>query len=101
MSLGVRHPSPPRSIDPSPRGHSKRPARADNGAVFLGLRSGGCGSLPLWPLDNIAAGVDAREANEEICMSEATVRAAALLIGDELLSGRTQDVNLKAIAEHV
>jgi molybdenum cofactor synthesis domain-containing protein len=34
-------------------------------------------------------------------MSEATVRAAALLIGDELLSGRTQDVNLKAIAEHV
>jgi molybdenum cofactor synthesis domain-containing protein len=32
-------------------------------------------------------------------MSLAQVRAAVLLIGDELLSGRTQDVNLRAIAK--
>lgn len=32
-------------------------------------------------------------------MSNPTVRAAVLLIGDELLSGRTQDVNLQAIAK--
>lgn len=32
-------------------------------------------------------------------MSEAFVRAAVLLIGDELLSGRTQDTNLRTIAD--
>jgi molybdenum cofactor synthesis domain-containing protein len=34
-------------------------------------------------------------------MSQAMVAAAVLLIGDELLSGRTQDVNLKSIAEYL
>src|SRR5215510_4404616 len=32
-------------------------------------------------------------------MTEKSVRAAVLLIGDELLSGRTQDVNLQTIAK--
>jgi molybdenum cofactor synthesis domain-containing protein len=34
-------------------------------------------------------------------MTAQTVRAAVLLIGDELLSGRTQDTNLRTIAEYL
>ena len=34
-------------------------------------------------------------------MTDTTVTAAVLLIGDELLSGRTQDSNLQSIAEHI
>jgi molybdenum cofactor synthesis domain-containing protein len=34
-----------------------------------------------------------------LIMTDAIVRAAVLLIGDELLSGRTQDLNLQAIAK--
>jgi molybdopterin-biosynthesis enzyme MoeA-like protein len=32
-------------------------------------------------------------------MTQRQVKAAVLLIGDELLSGRTQDVNLQTIAK--
>ena len=34
-------------------------------------------------------------------MTHCQVKAAVLLIGDELLSGRTQDINLQAIAKYL
>ncbi|MEQ1812561.1 MAG: competence/damage-inducible protein A, partial [Terricaulis sp.] len=34
-------------------------------------------------------------------MTQRQVKAAVLLIGDELLSGRTQDINLQAIAKYL
>jgi molybdopterin-biosynthesis enzyme MoeA-like protein len=34
-------------------------------------------------------------------MTQRQVKAAVLLIGDELLSGRTQDVNLQTIAKYL
>jgi molybdopterin biosynthesis enzyme MoaB len=34
-------------------------------------------------------------------MTQRQVKAAVLLIGDEILSGRTQDINLQAIAKYL